>query len=158
LKLEGSIAQQVQDTLYVRTQWGGRALLPLSAEEKLEAGYDQERVVQATGEIQEANLQTTRLAVERSTLDDPLGARRGIRARISAAEIQKREQLRPSGNARAHASAAEAVVELTHGLAGSVADLELQAAGRFSSERVLPVFERYPVGGARSLRGFDEEA
>jgi outer membrane protein insertion porin family len=35
--------------------------------------------------------------------------------------------------------------------------LEVQAAGRFSSERILPLFERYALGGATSLRGYDEE-
>ena len=40
-----------------------------------------------------------------------------------------------------------------HGLS-----LGLQGAGRFSTERILPLYERYPLGGASTLRGFDEEA
>ncbi len=35
--------------------------------------------------------------------------------------------------------------------------LELTGAGRLSSQRVLPLFERYAMGGAASLRGYDEE-
>ena len=36
--------------------------------------------------------------------------------------------------------------------------MDADAAARFSSQRVLPIFERFPVGGAASLRGHDEEA
>ena len=158
LLVEGNLAQQVQDTLYVRTQWGASASLPISNQEKLSAGYQQERVVQATGPLEEANLQSTVFAIERSTLDDPLGARRGHRARVSAAQIFKLERLRPPGTQKARASAAELAFEMARAARGSVVDLDLSAAGRFSSERVLPTFERYPVGGTRSLRGFDEEA
>ena len=35
--------------------------------------------------------------------------------------------------------------------------LELASAGRFSTESVLPLYERYPLGGAATLRGYDEE-
>jgi hemolysin activation/secretion protein len=36
--------------------------------------------------------------------------------------------------------------------------LETHVAARFSSERILGEWERWPVGGAASLRGHDEEA
>jgi outer membrane protein assembly factor BamA len=157
LRLEGELAQQVEDTLDVRTRWGGSATLPISPQEKLQAGYQQERVVQAHGPLEEADLQSTLFAIERSTLDDPLGARRGVRARIGGEQTFQRQRLRPAGENSSRASAAEGVIELTRRLGAGFVDLELSAAGRFSSERVLQSFERYPVGGTKSLRGYDEQ-
>lgn len=157
--LEGTLTQQVQDTLYTRTTWGGRATLQLSPDERLEVGLDEERVVQAAGDIEEADLENTVLAVERSTLDDPLAPRRGLKLRVSAAQVFKTERLRPPGTSHARASALEAASEWARGLTSETGlGLEIHAAGRFSSERVLPIFERYPLGGATTLRGYDEEA
>jgi outer membrane protein assembly factor BamA len=159
LRLEASLDQQVQDTIYVRTRWGGRAGLARSGQERFEAGYEEERVVQAQGEVEEASMQNTVFALERATLDPPLSPRRGSRVRIEAAQVFKRERLRPGGRRTAQASAVEAHGEWSLPLAAaSGAALEVTGAGRFSTQRVLPLFERYPVGGAASLRGHDEEA
>ncbi|OGF12800.1 MAG: hypothetical protein A2W00_00810 [Candidatus Eisenbacteria bacterium RBG_16_71_46] len=159
LGVEASLAQQVQDTLYVRTRWGAVLRYALSGQERIEGGFQQERVVQAQGEIEEAALQNTLFALERSTLEPPIGPRRGTRVRVSAAQIFKRERLRPAGARSARASAVETRGEwhLPLGLAAGLS-LELLAAGRFSSQRLLPDFERYPLGGAATLRGYDEEA
>ena len=35
--------------------------------------------------------------------------------------------------------------------------IEAGAAGRFGSQRILPDYERYMIGGAATLRGHDEE-
>ncbi len=158
-RLEGRLEQQVQDTLYVRTRWGARGVYALSGQDRVEAGFEQERVVQTGGLVEEAQLQSTVFAIEHAALDAPLAPRRGVRTRWAAAQSFKREHLRPPGTRSARASAVEARTEWHRPLSeGSGFTLELHAAGRFSSERVLPVFERYPVGGAASLRGFDEEA
>jgi hemolysin activation/secretion protein len=159
LRIEGAFEQQVQDTLFVRTGWGARARYTLTGQEQLEAGYGQERVVQERGPVEQARTQSTVFAIERSTLDAPLGPRHGGRVRITAAQSFKSERLRPSGKRSARASAVELQAEWHRPLGrGSGVALEVQAAGRFSSERVLPLFERYPLGGAASLRGHDEEA
>lgn len=159
VRLEGAIGQDVQDTLFVRTRWGARARFALSGQEHLEAGYEQERVVQEEGELELAQVQSTVFALERSTLDQPFAARRGTRARVSAAQSFKRETLRPTGGRSARASAVELMTEWHRPLrSGAGLAVELRGAGRFSSQRLLPVFERYPVGGAASLRGHDEEA
>jgi len=159
LKLEARVAQQVQDTLYTRSRWGGSAGYALSAQERLEVGVEGERVVQATGPLENAWLQHTLFALERSTLDNPLAPRRGTRARIAADQIFKRERLRTPATQTARASAVEGHFEIDQPLRGSTGlSIEAAAAGRFSSQRVLPIFERYPLGGATTLRGFDEEA
>ena len=159
LRLEGVLQQQIQDTLYARTRWGARARFTLAAQEHLEAGYEQERVVQEQGEVERADIQNTVFALERSTLDEPASPRRGTRTRLAATQSFKRESLRPDGSRSARASAVELRGEW-HGplRRASGLSLELTGAGRFSSQRVLPLFERYPVGGAASLRGYDEEA
>lgn len=159
LRLEGRVAQQVQDTLYTRSRWGGSAGYALSAQERLEVGVEGERVVQATGPLENAWLQHTLFALERNTLDSPLSPRRGTRARIAADQIFKRERLRTPATQTARASAVEGRFEIDQPLHGSTGlAIEAAAAGRFSSQRVLPIFERYPLGGATTLRGFDEEA
>jgi hemolysin activation/secretion protein len=116
-------------------------------------------VVQERGELERAEIQSTLFALERSTLDEPLAPRRGTRTRLEAAQSFKREILRPVGERSSRASAAELRGEWHRPLGrGAGLSLELAGAGRLSTQRVLPLFERYPLGGAASLRGHDEEA
>jgi outer membrane protein assembly factor BamA len=159
LRLEGVMQQQIQDSLYARTRWGGRGRFTLGAQDWIEVGWEQERVVQERGDLERAEIQSTLFALERSTLDEPLAPRRGWRTRLDAAQSFKREMLRPSGGQSARASAAGLHGEW-HRPFGRAAGLSLELAGvgRLSSQRVLPLFERYAVGGASSLRGHDEEA
>lgn len=156
---EAGLEQHDEDTLYTRTRWGGRLGFTLSPRERLTAGYGQERVVQALGEVQSADLQTTEFALERDGRDRPLGPRRGSFTRIAAAQVFKSERLRPADRRTARASAVEVLIEWHQPLRGRAGlAFELSGAARFSSQRVLPLFERYPVGGAASLRGQDEQA
>ena len=89
--------QQIQDSLYARTRWGGRARFTLGAQEQLEAGWEQERVVQERGELERAEIQSTLFALERNALDEPQAPRRGTRTRLEATQSFKREVLRPAG-------------------------------------------------------------
>ncbi|HEY6866269.1 MAG TPA: BamA/TamA family outer membrane protein [Candidatus Eisenbacteria bacterium] len=158
LRLEGVLDHQVQDTLWVQTRWGAHVQMPLATAQRLEAGYEEVRVVQSGTDVEEADLKNSLFALERSTLDQPLATRRGIRARISASQTYKTEQLRPDGTRRSQASAAEVATEWHHPLGPQRGlTIELRAAGRFSSQPVLPLYERYPLGGATTLRGYDEE-
>jgi outer membrane protein assembly factor BamA len=159
LRAEVALEQQEQDTLYTRTRWGGQLAFALSERRRIAAGYTQERVVQARGEVQESNLQVTEFTLERDARDRPPAPRRGSFARVTAAQIFKTETLRPAGRRNARASTAEVLSEW-HRRTGRRAGLalELSGAARFSSQRVLPLFERYAVGGAASLRGQDEQA
>jgi outer membrane protein assembly factor BamA len=158
LGLELAIEHELQDTLWTRTRWGARARLPLSVSQHLEAGYEQERVVQPGTEVEEADLQNTLFALERSTLDQPRSPRRGMRTRVLASQTIKTEQLRPEGTRKSQASAADLRGEWHRPWGGANGlTLELRAVGRFSSQPVLPLFERLPLGGATSLRGYDEE-
>lgn len=150
--------QYVHDTSYVQTRWGGRLTWALTGRETIEGGFDEERVVQETGQVEEAQTQYTVFAVERMALDRRFAPRRGSHARLDAAQIFKRERLRPIGERTSSASAVELrgiwhrPVSRTAGVT-----LELRSAGRFSTQPVLPVWERYPLGGATTLRGYDEE-
>ncbi len=159
LRLEGSLLQQVQDTLYTRTRWGARARYALSSQEGLEAGAENESIVQAQGLVRQASLQSTVFALDHTALDAVLAPRRGVRARLEASQVFKSERLRPTGTRSARASTVDGRLEWHRPLRGSAGlALECRAAARFSSERVLPVYERWPLGGAASLRGHDEEA
>jgi len=159
LRLEGVVQQQIQDTLYARTRWGGHGRFTLGAQEQLEAGWEQERVVQERGELERAEVQSTLFALERSTLDQPASPRRGTRTRLDAAQSFTRQVLRPQGERSSRASATQLHGEWHRPLGRAAGlTLELAAAGKFSSQRVLSLYERYPLGGATSLRGYDEEA
>ncbi|HTM58431.1 MAG TPA: POTRA domain-containing protein, partial [Candidatus Udaeobacter sp.] len=158
LRIEIGVDQDLQDTLYTRTRWGARGIYALSGRERIEAGFEEERVVSENAEVEEADLQNSTFAFERSTLDPSPGARRGAKVRLSATEIWKSEHLRPAGDRTARASAASVGIEWRHPVtAASAIDLAVEGAGRFSSQRVLPLFERYPIGGATTLRGYDEQ-
>jgi outer membrane protein assembly factor BamA len=157
--LRFGLEQQVQDTLFVRTRWGGRLTWAFTGRERLEGGYDEERVVQELGEVEEAQMQYTVFAIERTALDPPLAPRRGSHVRVEAAQIFKRERLRPFGERKSTASAVELRGDWHRPLnTGSGFTLEVLSAGRFSSQPVLPIWERYPIGGTSTLRGYDEEA
>jgi hemolysin activation/secretion protein len=117
-------------------------------------------VVQTSGEVSSADLSSVTFAVERDARDNPFAPRRGTWSRLSGTQTDKREVLRAPSTAReARTSAAELSVDwhqpvrAAQGLA-----LEVRAAGRFSSQEVLADWERWPLGGASSLRGHDEEA
>lgn len=163
-RVEGALVQQLQDTTYTRTRWGVRVGHVLGAGDHIEAGLEEERVVQTHGDARTAELQNTVFAYERDGRDDRVAPRHGTRFRVTGTGVFKRETLRvpPAGSSPTHrsrAGLAEARAEwhrptgATTGIA-----LELWATGRFSSERVLADYERTPVGGATTLRGHDEDA
>ena len=163
LKLELALSQQIQDTLYSRFRYGAKGRVALSTGQRWEAGFEEERVVQPHGVIQEADLQNTTFALERDQRDDALAPRRGTRVRVGASQVFKRETLRATTRSaaakqRARSSAAEAHLEW-HRATGARSGVALEASGaaRFSDQRVLPDWERYPEGGAASLRGHAEE-
>jgi outer membrane protein assembly factor BamA len=159
LRAEAGIDQQDQDTLYTRTRWGGRLRYSLSERDRIAAGYTQERVVQAQGEVRSVAAQVTDFTLERDTRDAIPATRRGALGRVTAAQVFKRETLRPDGRRNARANTVEALLEWHHPLgARSGLALELSGAARFGTQRILPLFERYVVGGAASLRGQDEQA
>lgn len=159
LRIELALDQQLRDTLYARTRWGGRMQFLRSGVDRLEAGYEQDRVVQTQGAVAEASLQNTTFAAERSTLEPAVGPRRGSRLTLRASQILRKERLRLGGTRSSSASALEGRGEWTRLLFGSsTIALEAGAAGRFGVRRVLPVYERYALGGTTTLRGHDEEA
>ena len=159
LRLEGAVQQQIQDTLYARTSWGGTGSVALGGQERAEAGYQQERVVQEHGEMERAEIQSTTFALERNALDEPRAPRRGTRVRIEASQSFQRQILRPAGERSSRASALRIDGEWHRPLARAAGlSWEIDAAGRLSSAGALAIFERYPLGGAATLRGYDEEA
>ncbi len=163
-RLELALAQQLQDSTYTRTRWGARLAHALGPGDRIEMGLEEERVVQTRGAARTATLQNTVFGYERDGRDDRLAPRRGARLRMTGTGVSKRETLRaplagePSSR-RSRAGVAEAHFDWHQPTAAaSGVALELWGVGRFSSERVLPEYERTPVGGATTLRGHDEEA
>jgi outer membrane protein assembly factor BamA len=158
LRIEGHVDQEVQDTAYVSTRWGLMGSFALSGRERIEAGYEVERVVSEHQLVEEADLNTTSFALERSSLDAAPLARRGTLVRLTGAQVFKVEHLRPLGENTARASVAELRLNWRQPVTRATGiALELLSAGRFSSQRVLPIYERYPLGGAATLRGYDEQ-
>ncbi len=158
LRLEAALEQEVRDSTYTSTRWGARAHWALTVEDGVEFGLEEQRVVEGGVGALESRLENTVFGLERTTFDDALSPRRGLQVHVEGTQSFKREAL-PAGNHTARASAVEGGAEWIRPLRpSSGVSLDLRGAGRFSSEPVLPVFERYPLGGAASLRGFDEEA
>jgi outer membrane protein assembly factor BamA len=163
LRWEGALRQQIQDTTYTRFTWGMRARMAVGERDHAEAGLEAERVVQPRGEVRDAEAQNTSFALEHDARDDARAPRHGSRVRLEATQTFKRETLRPApggptASRDASGSAVQAELEWHRPLGrGAGLALEARAAGRFSSQRLLAAWERYPVGGAASLRGHDEE-
>jgi outer membrane protein assembly factor BamA len=159
LHLEFFVEQERQDTLFTRERLGGGLQFLISAHDRLETGLEESHVLDPRAGVTEADLQTTTFALERDTRDGPFVPRRGSRARLSASQSFKRELLAAGGQDKARASAIEGLVELYRPIRPHLGlAWQLQGAGRFSSQDVLSEFERYPLGGAATLRGFDEQA
>jgi translocation and assembly module TamA len=156
---EVTLEAETHDTLFTLTRAGLAARWSLSASERLEAGVEGARVVQSTTDVREATTQTTRLALLDERLDDRLAPRRGRALRLEASQSFTRQQLRAGDRRTVRSSAAELSLAVHRPLGSSTGlALELRGAGRIGSERVLPFYDRYPLGGAASLRGYDEEA
>jgi outer membrane protein assembly factor BamA len=162
-RLEGALVQQLQDSTYTRTRWGLRLGHALGTGDRIEAGVEEERVVQTRGVASTADLQNTVFAYERDGRDDNVSPRRGTRLRLTGTGVFKSEVLRaplagepPAHRSRAGIVDARAEWHRPTGAATGMA-LELWGAGRFSSDPVLADYERTPVGGATTLRGHDEE-
>lgn len=158
LALEAAVAQQLQDTLYTRDRFGLRGVLTVGARERVEMGYEEERVVQTHSRVRRVDLANTLFALSRDGRDDALSPRRGIRARVAATQVARRERLEDGSLQRSRAAALGVAFEGHRpiGPRGGLA-LEAVAAGRLNGDRVLGEFERVPIGGAATLRGHDEE-
>jgi outer membrane protein assembly factor BamA len=163
-RLELALDQELQDSTYTRTRWGGRLAHVLGSGDRIELGVEGERVVQQRGEFTRADLQNTQFGYERDGRDDLVSPRRGTRLRVAGTGVTKRELLRAPvpgepAQVRSNAGVADVRLELHQRVrAGSGLALELWGAGRFSSDRILSDYERFPVGGAATLRGHDEES
>lgn len=159
IRFELAFEHRVQDTLFVRTRWGAKGRFALSGTEWIEGGYEEERVVQTRQSVRHARTQMTRFGLEHDGRDQPAGPRDGMRLRIEATQRWKREDLRPTGSLEERASDASLLGEWHRRLTRrSTLAVEGSAIARFSAERVIPLYDRFTLGGASSLRGYDEEA
>lgn len=159
LAAEVTLAAQTYDTLFTRTRAGLGVHWALSGAERLEAGVEGERVVQDVADVREAATQTTRLAWLDERLDDRLTPRRGRTVRIEASQGFSRQKLASGDRRTVRTSAADLAFTLHRPLGPRTGlALDTHAAGRIGSERTLAFYDRYPLGGAASLRGYDEEA
>lgn len=157
LKAEVAMDHEIRDTTFVRTRGGARLGWSLPGSERIEGGVEVERVIENVPATAEASVRSATFAFERRAVDDRLDPRRGVDFRIQAAQSFTTEKAAGLVTER-RASAAEARVgwyrrlRRVDGLA-----VETRAAGRFSSEETLELYERYPLGGSTTLRGYDEE-
>ncbi|HET7224122.1 MAG TPA: hypothetical protein VFK69_00305 [Candidatus Eisenbacteria bacterium] len=158
LRLEGVVSQQVQDTLFTRSSWSARARWSLPGDESVQGGYEQQRVVQATGALERADIQNTEFTFERVAYDRLDAPRHGSRLRLTGTQRFERDVLRAPGSATSRASAVDVGVEGVAPFRSATLSLALRMAGWFGSQRVLPLYQRWPLGGAATLRGYDEEA
>lgn len=162
-RLEAAVAQELQDSTYTRTRWGLRLGHALGTGDRIEVGYEEERVVQTQGAVLNAALQNTAFTYEHDGRDDRVAPRTGSRFEVTGTGVFKRDQLRAPlagepASRRSRAGIAEFEAEWHRRLTPATGlSLELAGTGRFSSEAVLADYERTPVGGARTLRGHDEE-
>lgn len=164
LRAEAAVAQQLQDTSYTRTRVGVRMIAAPTAGERLELGYEEDRVTTPAGAVRQAAYQNTTLALERDARDDALAPRRGTRARVAATQAARRLSYRPglahaAGAGGSASSVLDVTLEAHRPLVGRTGlSLELRCTGRFGGDRVHADYERFPLGGAATLRGQNEEA
>jgi outer membrane protein assembly factor BamA len=159
LRFEAMLEHQREDSLFLRARWSARLTFLLPGREKLEAGYEQDHVIDQTADEAEVNAQSTLFALDRDGRDAVLAPRRGTRLRVGASQTFKKEPLGTHGTRKSTLSSADGLADMHVALTRRMgAAWELSGAGRFGSERVLGIYERYPLGGATTLRGFDEQA
>lgn len=162
LRWEAALQQQVQDTTYTRFAYGLRARLALGGRDRLEGGLEQQVVVQPHGAVRDAAVRNTSFAIEHDGRDVPRAPRRGVRVRLEGSERHVTQTYAPQAAAAAAPDASGADVRLegdAHARLGVAAGfaLEWTAASHLDARRAYGDWERYPVGGAASLRGHDEE-
>jgi outer membrane protein assembly factor BamA len=159
LRADLDLNQQREDSLFTRERWAARVSFLLSGRERIEGGYEQDHVLDRAAGVAEADLQSTLFSMDRDAREGGVVPRRGTRVRIGAMQSFKTEALIPTGVRKSNSSAVDALLEW-HQPLGRHAGVawQLSGAARFGSEPVLAVYERYPLGGAATLRGFDEQA
>jgi outer membrane protein assembly factor BamA len=159
LRGEVDLNQQREDSLFTRERWAARVSFLLSGRERIEGGYEQDHVLDRAAGVAEADLQSTLFSMDRDAREGGPVPRRGTRVRIGAMQSFKSEALIPTGVRKSNSSAVDALVDW-HQPLGRHAGLawQLSGAARFGTQPVLGVYERYPLGGAATLRGFDEQA
>ena len=163
LRVEGMLQQQIQDTLYTRFTWGASGRVALGERLRAEAGFQEEAVVQPQNPVRDANTQNTSFTLERDGRDDARDPRTGTREKLVATQAFTHETLQPgpslpttgrdlTGSALQFEGDWHRRISRRSGFA-----IESRAAERFSTDRVLGDWQRWPVGGAASLRGHVED-
>ncbi|NOT33693.1 MAG: BamA/TamA family outer membrane protein [Candidatus Eisenbacteria bacterium] len=160
LALEGAVTHDLQDTLFTRTDAGLRLTFGLEARRRLELELQDQRVVSRLGAVRSVEAALTGFAIESDVRDDLVEPRRGIRGRIEGSQTFQRERLVDGTRRKTTLATARALLEWHRPLrprsrAGLA--LELLGSGRFSARDQLELHDRFPLGGASSLRGFDEQ-
>ena len=170
---EGSLDLYRRDTSFLNLNWKLAATYLREGNDRLSAFWENRRTIvpgqDLTQEPVNGNLPDTLgvvrsffgLQARRKRTDRRFSARRGYTIDVSAAAGFRRlpaiASLDPDERTSAQAQL-QATAELyLDPIPGTVVYFRLQGAGIFSGEDLLPN-EQYRIGGARLLRGFDEQS
>ena len=157
-----AFSQELQDTLYTRTEYGLEAGLPLGEGASLGLGLEGGRVVAGYGPVTRTTWQGTRVAVRRRSRGwregGPPAAPFGYSVVLATSQRFTRETLEDGSGRRGDrlSLTLDAAGERRLG-AARFATLGVEGRYRSAGGQPLPVYDRFPLGGAASLRGYREE-
>lgn len=163
LTLGGDVTHEVKDSSYIRTAGSIYARVPLSEEVSLTLGFGRERVVPGSrqnnpNERSDKSLSDFGLAYQK--LDLPLNPRSGVDL-SGTGEYGIKTFPGVSGNVKVTQTEGDAsfFIPLGKGAEGSGYALAALLHGRatVSTEKFIPPSEEYYLGGANSLRGYEEQ-
>lgn len=160
LALRTALDHELHEPAFTRTVASAEVALPVSASLSLLGGGSAERSVFSVGERMRSRVLSTHAGIEVDRRDRALNPREGARLRLLGRQGERRETYRTGATPRASTSlrGLEADLEAYRPIGGRQA-LALLGQARYvtAARGPIPVEERFPLGGAASLRGYREE-
>jgi outer membrane protein insertion porin family len=163
LGLRGSLDHDLHEPAFTRTIASLDAVYPVAQGTSLIAGVEAERSVFPSGDRRKSRVTSTRLGIEIDRRDRAIGPREGARLEVVGRRGDREETWRATADTteierRTSLRGLDAGAEF-YGSVGRTWVLALIGRGRIvtAGGGVVPEEERFPLGGALSLRGYREE-
>jgi outer membrane protein assembly factor BamA len=159
----GDLAQDIRDSTYARVSGGLSADVDLSrrVSASFSAGLETMRPRVESSPIPRSTRRRGGVGIVFEGRDLPLNPTRGIFLRVGSDYGEKKIEEEPERGIRgerARQATFDGGIGLYRGLGPrTVVAWESFGVGRFSNEEVVPAYDQFYLGGARTLRGYEED-
>jgi outer membrane protein assembly factor BamA len=161
--LGGELEQDIRDSTYARESGALTADVDLSrrVSASFTVGIEAMRPRRESSSIPRSSRKRGGVGIVFEGRDVPANATRGLLVRLAAEYGERKieeEEERGIGGERVRQATLEGTFGFYRGLSErTVASWEVEGIGRFTNEAFVPSYDQFYLGGARTLRGYEEE-